>query len=410
MPIPPDLLQILSDAGLADPQNQLLAAQYKAAQLKKGTAMPQAQRYGDNHIAPINPMEQAAAAIQQFQGGKDSNTLMEAMSNNLRAGQRGKTALAETAMQPGADMRQMQILGGIAGPETEKQVGTYGQIAQPLEKSALLAQQNAARQKQLETTSALKLTLGQMGEEGKDRRFEPFAGRGTPLSGTVTLNKHTGEQTTTSPTLNPNASAGIGIKEIDNEAKANKEIRTALDPNGPRAGNFGNYAKRMSVLGDLETLIKQFPNPTARQAYEIARTFDNAVSMGAATVQGTAHLIPSSLYGDITKMAEYIQNRPIGQGQEAFQAQMKEMVDRQRQYWKGEIDKVVMGRLGSLKTYMNTYPDSTEVTLRSLANQLGVPEDDLMVHHPNKGKAGTPAAPAATGKIKKYNPTTDSFE
>jgi hypothetical protein len=72
----------------------------------------------------------------------------------------------------------------------------------------------------LETTSALKLTLGQMGEEGKDRRLLTYEGRGNPLTGTVSFDKRTGKQTTTAPVpkpVDPNApkKAGDELEEAN---------------------------------------------------------------------------------------------------------------------------------------------------------------------------------------------------
>jgi hypothetical protein len=179
-------------------------------------------------------------------------------------------------------------------------------------------------------------------------------------------------------------------KAFDAEAKANKEIRTALDPQGMRAGNFGNFAKRLAVLNDLDVLIKQYPDPNEQQWYEIARTFDNAISMGAATVSGTKHLVPSTLLGDANKMANYAFNTAKGSGQGEHAKLYKEMIDRQRQYWGNEVSKVVKGRLGSLKPYMDRYPESTATTLESLASELEIPAGELMKHHPLGGRRGTP--------------------
>ena len=69
-----------------------------------------------------------------------------------------------------------------------------------------------------------------------------------------------------------------GADPYKQEIAATKDIRVGLDPEGPRAGNLGNYAKRVAVLGDLDRLLKQYPDPTASQWQEIATAFDSAIS------------------------------------------------------------------------------------------------------------------------------------
>jgi hypothetical protein len=94
--IPPDimaLLEELSQGGVAEDNNDLLGAQYKTAGELRRTEMPKAQMYGANHVAPINPMEQAAAAIQQYRGGQQQRDLMDQMKVNQGITGKGARAL-----------------------------------------------------------------------------------------------------------------------------------------------------------------------------------------------------------------------------------------------------------------------------------------------------------------------------
>ena len=183
------LAELMDAAGLAGPENELLKAQYMDALKKSRTPQPEAMQTRDMTVA-ASPVANIAATLNQIFGGLDSKSLMEAMSGNLRKQQDFRTAGAQAATQPGFDPGKAAytfLAGGEKG-----MAGEANADEARLLKQTLLAQQNAARQKQIETTGGFKLTLGQMGEEGKDRRFTPNTGTYQPEKGGFILNKSTG--------------------------------------------------------------------------------------------------------------------------------------------------------------------------------------------------------------------------
>ena len=210
------LEQLMAEAGLAGPENELLKAQYLDALKKSRTPQPASMQTRDMTVA-ASPVANIASTLDQILGGRDSGALMQAMSANLKKQQDFRTAGAQAATQPGADPGKMQYMFSAGGEPGLSGVANADENR--LLKQALLAQQNAARQKQIETTGGYKLQSTMLQEAGKDNRFMPFSSSGTPTSGVATTNRKDGTVTTRDPVLNPNRPAQIGkspedIKEI----------------------------------------------------------------------------------------------------------------------------------------------------------------------------------------------------
>lgn len=93
--IPPEimaLLEELSQGGMAEDQNDLLAAQYKTAGEMRKTPNPQGRTVRDQFIAQ-NPLEQIAATTQQIQGNMGQRDAMNQMNANLGTTGKGVRAL-----------------------------------------------------------------------------------------------------------------------------------------------------------------------------------------------------------------------------------------------------------------------------------------------------------------------------
>jgi hypothetical protein len=94
--IPPEimaLLEELSQGGVAEDNNDLLAAQYKTADQMRQTPMPLTNNAGRGGIVAANPMQQAAAAIQQYRGGQQQRDSMDQMKANQGITGKGVRAL-----------------------------------------------------------------------------------------------------------------------------------------------------------------------------------------------------------------------------------------------------------------------------------------------------------------------------
>ena len=124
--IPPELLALLEEAtqgGLAQDQLDPLSAQYLAAKKLRDTGMPEMRRYGDNHVVAPNSMEVAAAAIKQYQGGKQMNEAMgqrpEGVNvyNNLQRSQEGwKAGMLQKLLREYGRVLAVAPRHGVAQP------------------------------------------------------------------------------------------------------------------------------------------------------------------------------------------------------------------------------------------------------------------------------------------------------
>lgn len=175
----------------------------------------------------------------------------------------------------------------------------------------------------------------------------------------------------------------LGMRQNAYEFQQNEKLRTALDPTGPRAGNLGNYQKRVAVLGDLQRLLAQYPNPTSQQYYEIARAFDNAISQGAISISGTKHIIPEGLIGDVNKMAAYFTSTPRGANMPGYHDLLSDMTNTQKNYWENELHGDLDKRVGSFRATFQRFPESSADTLASLGY-----DPTRIQSHPFYGRQG----------------------
>lgn len=94
--IPPDIMALLdqlSQGGIAEDMNPLLAQQYETAGQMRKTPMPITNDAGRGGIVAANPMQQAAAAIQQYRGGQGQTNTMRQMGQNVGTTGQGLRAL-----------------------------------------------------------------------------------------------------------------------------------------------------------------------------------------------------------------------------------------------------------------------------------------------------------------------------
>lgn len=147
---------------------------------------------------------------------------------------------------------------------------------------------------------------------------------------------------------------------------------------------FGKAANINRSAEAIETLIKQMPNPNdldVRQIQEIARNLDAMLTSGAATVTGTAKLVPKSYSGDAAKIAEYITSLPVGAGQGEFVKRMLDTVEREKQLATRQINQTHNKILSSYSHLADKSPDRYNEMLRSYGITLNKKSD-------SKGKDG----------------------
>jgi hypothetical protein len=402
MPLPPDLLQLLTDAGVAGPENQLLAARYKAAQLAGKTPMPQAQRYGDNHIAPINPMEIAAATIQQYGGNKDSNLLMQEMAANLRKQQAGRSGLADAATQPGANLDNMQIMAGAGGDATGSLGTVIGNVDNRQLKAALEMAKQENQRHLLDRTLAAKEKLAAGDWQLKRDLDKPYQGSGTPLSGTVMRNLRTGTQTTTAPL--DNGKAEIKLGETDDKAweRYVKATNAGLATSRSVLGADRNLMNR---IDRTMVLIGSKPDYTPEEMSDISISLAGVLTGGNVAARKSIEDISyKSLGMSAAKAAEYLTGHPQEAGVQDFVKRIKDVLINERAAAKARLLQTVVTQA----TGMQDLVRRKGKTAVDYHRNIGVPDSVMKELGMDVGEPAA-ATPGAAPK-KKYNQTTGEFE
>jgi hypothetical protein len=103
---------------------------------------------------------------------------------------------------------------------------------------------------------------------------------------------------------------------------------------------FGKAANVHRSAEAIETLVAGIPNPNdidSRQIAELARSLDSMLAQGAATVSGSAHLIPSTASKDLAHIQEYLMGIPKGTQQGEFVKRMTETVKREKELARKQI-------------------------------------------------------------------------
>jgi NACalpha-BTF3-like transcription factor len=116
--------------------------------------------------------------------------------------------------------------------------------------------------------------------------------------------------------------------------------------NAPNLASSRNaLGKNMAISNGadrIRTLIKSETDPnklTGRQVYEIAKTLDAMLALGAPTISGTDKLMPKTLMSQLMASQEYLSNKPVGAKMGLFVKQMEHLVDREQSVAKDQIAK-----------------------------------------------------------------------
>lgn len=128
--IPPELmllLEELSQGGMAEDENELLAAQYKTADQMRNTKMPGMRSYGGDHVVGPNPMEVAASAIQQYRGGQAQRDAMDQMKANIGTTGKGVRALMMAKLLRDFPAQGPAPTGEVGGLPTPPQAIPFAQ-------------------------------------------------------------------------------------------------------------------------------------------------------------------------------------------------------------------------------------------------------------------------------------------
>lgn len=114
---------------------------------------------------------------------------------------------------------------------------------------------------------------------------------------------------------------------------------------------FGKTANIVRSAEAIENLVDQYNGKLdqldTRQIQELARSLDAILSQGQPTITGTAHLVPKSIRGDVSKIAEYITDMRMGAGQGDFVNTMIHTIKREKELAQDQVKKVQNKILGS---------------------------------------------------------------
>lgn len=135
-----------------------------------------------------------------------------------------------------------------------------------------------------------------------------------------------------------------------------------------KAGNVVRSAESIEQLvgsGDLNKL-------DSRQIQEVARNLDTMLSMGQATVSGTAKLVPHTWKGTTAGYLEQIMNKPMGAEQGLFIKRMMETVKREKELAGEQIKRTQNKVLGSYMDLQKEDPEkwNTVMTVHGLNPDL----------------------------------------
>jgi hypothetical protein len=107
--ITPELIEMAAEYGYISQDQKLQLLQHKQASEMRGTKMPTFHSLADGQTVAANPMEQAAAAIQQYRGGEQEQAAMQALqANNMRQQGIDKYALQQDIARRKNDFQSLQ--------------------------------------------------------------------------------------------------------------------------------------------------------------------------------------------------------------------------------------------------------------------------------------------------------------
>ena len=237
------LEQLMAEAGLAGPENELLKAQYLDALKKSRTPQPELLQSRGSYVTPAIT-QNIASTLSQILGGRDSSSLMQAMSANLKKQQAGRTGLAQAATQPGANLDDMQIMAGAGGDATGSMGTTIGQVDNRQLRQALEMAKQENQRNLLERTLASRQKLAEGEWKLKSDLFTPHTGSYEPEKGGFVLHRGTGQVTKLQP--DPAAAAARDARAVSARPPKNlttKEI-TDLQTADTTVGNMKSLAER----------------------------------------------------------------------------------------------------------------------------------------------------------------------
>lgn len=205
-------------------------------------------------------------------------------------------------------------------------------------------------------------------------------------------------------------------KQEKKEGQLNKDIRQfgeALDPTKGRAGLFGDQygiLQRGERLKQLVNKAKGGLNLTPAESEELALGTARLISGAGGTSRSQIQaLVPHSLTGESMKAIQWLTNKPTGSQQQEFVQRTMNLIDREQETARNELEKTINKRAKSYSHLSEDKPEEYNDILNTALESIG------------KGKAQQEAAKTAPimpksntvtqgGHTYTLNPTTGKYE
>jgi hypothetical protein len=198
--------------------------------------------------------------------------------------------------------------------------------------------------------------------------------------------------------------------KIENDVR---KLRDSLDVNkiSTRSG-VGQAVRNYNAAVSAEALLApHMQNPdavTPQQFYEISRNLDRITSQGNATLGGAEHLLPRSLWGDLSAIKNYFTNQAGGANMGDFVKNFYQAIEREKAVndgiVNGEIKRRMAGEEGS--RLQKLAPNRFNDIIAEFKDQLyHLPDNTMPQINPNIGKTAPRAGDVEDGhRFKGGNP------
>lgn len=171
------------------------------------------------------------------------------------------------------------------------------------------------------------------------------------------------------------------------DEKTEQTIGESLDPTKGKAGQYGEYIKKVDNADAINQLIREkngdLKNLDSRQMNELAIGVNRMLG-GSEAASSIAHLVPHTIVGDTSKVIEWLTNDPKGTDQQAFVKKMAETVDREHQVWSDKAKAAAVNRLHNFDSYFARNPDR----LQAVLDQHGITMDQYKANKPLNMQTG----------------------
>lgn len=154
-----------------------------------------------------------------------------------------------------------------------------------------------------------------------------------------------------------------GSHEEEVNDKLAKDLRTDLDADKGRAGNFGQISGKLIAAQRLEALAKDskgnYINLTPQQMEELGTGLAALIGNGSGAIADSRvkRLVPQSLWGDVMGVKQWVMNDPKGTDQQAFIKNMMDTVGRERITAQKQMNDIQTKRLPAHDLLKRRKPD-----------------------------------------------------